>query len=176
LLEALKSDLASGHDVNANLSALRTITRRDFLRAVGAATALVACGPNSGGSDTKPSATGHLFVLPTPGAAFAAGKPDDYPVGTTTIFTAKKVGLLRDNDGLSAVRTECTYGLCTVWFYAAGQHWKCPCHGDEFDRHGFVVKGPATRALQTVSVALRPDGTLQVDPGMPVAPDFRLPT
>jgi Rieske Fe-S protein len=151
-------------------------TRRRFLGAAGAVVGLAACGPFVGQAGSQPTPTSPGYQLPTPAPAFAADKPDlaVYPIGSTTIFTDKRVGLMRDQDGFSAIRTECTYGRCTVRWYQSEQKWKCPCHGDEFDRHGVVQKGPTSRSLESVSVSLDADGSLRINPSSSVARDFRL--
>src|SRR5439155_8482742 len=48
---------------------------------------------------------------------FKIGAPDEYPVGSTTIFSDKRAVLNRDPDGFYAVALICTHLGCTPrWF------------------------------------------------------------
>jgi Rieske Fe-S protein len=152
-------------------------TRRRFLAKACAGLAVTACGsacsllPKSGQiGSPSPSP----FELPSPGPSFRAGTAADYAIGSTTIFTDRRVGVLRDPNGFSAVRIECTHLGCTTRFFTSDQRWRCPCHGAEFDRHGRLLKGPATQPLRVIMVTRDPDGKLRIDPGTAAPANARL--
>jgi len=66
----------------------------------------------------------------------------------------EKVAAYRDPDGqLQAVSAICTHLGCVVDWNASDMTWDCPCHGSRFDRHGQVLRGPATRELERKRVA-----------------------
>ena len=49
-----------------------------------------------------------------------------------------------------AFQGACTHACCTVGF--TGNGFACPCHGSTYDLSGQVTLGPATMALQQLSV------------------------
>jgi cytochrome b6-f complex iron-sulfur subunit len=53
------------------------------------------------------------------------------------------------------IRPVCTHLGCTVEWKADVKHFVCPCHGSEYDATGQVTKGPANRALPTVTVIVK---------------------
>lgn len=57
-----------------------------------------------------------------------------------------------------AVSAACTHvEACRLEWDAALQRLQCPCHGDAFDVHGNVLRGPASLPLVTYSVERRDD-------------------
>lgn len=105
---------------------------------------------------------------------FKAGTPDEYPVGSTTVFSDKRVALNRDPDGLYALSMTCTHLGCTVRWFQTDAMFRCPCHGSRYLRDGVRFYGPAPRPLDNFQVSLAPDGTLVVDRGKVIARTTRL--
>lgn len=105
---------------------------------------------------------------------FKAGVPDDYPIGSTTIFSDKRVALNRDPDGFYAVQLICTHLGCTPRWFQNDSMFRCPCHGSRYLRDGVRFYGPAPRPMDIVDVGLPPDGTLFVDRGKVVQRTNRL--
>jgi cytochrome b6-f complex iron-sulfur subunit len=102
------------------------------------------------------------------------GSPDDYPVGSTTIFSDKRVALNRDVDGFYAISLICTHLGCTPRWFQSDNMFRCPCHGSRYLRNGVRFFGPAPRPMDTVKVAMAADGTLLVDRGKLVERTYRL--
>lgn len=160
----------------------RVITRRAFFAVIGWLIFLVSAGI---------AAIASLFFL-RPNALYEdppqikVGKPSDYAVGSTTVFTEKRVVLNRDPDGFYAIRLICTHLGCTPNYVndvtkdlidqgvvvrgedgkpvregVAG--FKCPCHGSRFFRDSVNFFGPAPRPMDHLEIATAPDGLLMVD-------------
>lgn len=126
-----------------------------------------------------------------PPAAFKAGFPSDYPLGSTTVLTAERVVINRDANGFYAFNLICTHLGCTPrWFTdvtsdlvaegvrtihdpetdqsATPGHpilpgFKCPCHGSRYFRDSINFYGPAPRPMDHIAVTTAPDGRLYVD-------------
>ncbi len=124
-------------------------------------------------------------------AAFKAGPPADYPVGSTTVFIDQRVVINRDPNGIYAFNLICTHLGCTPRSFPdvtsdlvasgiagirdplTGQAatrtnptlpgFKCPCHGSRYFRDSVNFYGPAPRPMDHIAVALAPDGRLLVD-------------
>jgi cytochrome b6-f complex iron-sulfur subunit len=105
---------------------------------------------------------------------FKAGSPDDYPVGSTTIFSDKRIALNRDSDGFFAVSLICTHLGCTPRWFQNDNMFRCPCHGSRYLRDGVRFYGPAPRPMDTVAVTRAADGTILVDRGKLVQRSARL--
>lgn len=135
-------------------------------------------------------------------AAFKAGPPSDYPVGSTTVLTDKRVVINRDPDGFYAISLICTHLGCTPRYFSdvtsdlvnqgiAGIRdpdtrqaankanpilagFKCPCHGSRYFRDAINFFGPAPRPMDRIHLELGRDGRLLVDRSMVVDRRFRL--
>ncbi|MSM38978.1 MAG: Rieske 2Fe-2S domain-containing protein [Geobacter sp.] len=79
----------------------------------------------------------------------------DIPADSALVFREERVAVVRSESGYYALSLVCTHLGCTVSVGASGLF--CPCHGSVFDREGRVVKGPATRPLPRLTVAVRGD-------------------
>jgi len=136
------------------------MSRRYFLESVAAgAIGIAAVGSIAlTGSYLSPN------VLREPPTKFKAGKPEDYPPGTTTLQKEQKVYIIRAPEGyFYAVSAVCTHlGCITNWKSEEGII-ACPCHGSKFDSEGRVIGGPAPRPLPRFSMALDAQGQLVVD-------------
>lgn len=71
--------------------------------------------------------------------------------------------VLAGASAFNAVSPICTHRGCTV--DVQGPRLVCPCHGSTYDRAGFVLKGPAERALSTYQVA-RDGDEIVIDLGL----------
>jgi len=101
-------------------------------------------------------------------ARFAIGKPEDFPPGTKISLDVKRVCVVRDGNKLAAISTTCTHLGCIVGISDTG--FACPCHGSRYDQDGNVTGGPAPAPLPWYKVTLAPNGEVEVDKGVQVAP------
>jgi Rieske Fe-S protein len=58
----------------------------------------------------------------------------------------------KDASGYRALSAICSHLGCHVKWDAAGNHFRCPCHGGIYDRTGKVVSGPPPRPLDQLRV------------------------
>ncbi len=97
------------------------------------------------------------------------GAASDVPVKGASQFTDPVTGdpglVLQPTAGdFVAFDAICPHAGCTVQFAQSSDIIVCPCHGSEFNaRTGALVRGPATRGLTPITVALGSDGDLYVD-------------
>jgi Rieske Fe-S protein len=178
----------------------REMTRRSFLAMVGWGAFTVASFAALWESLNfmNPPRTA-LYEEP---AAFKAGPPGDYAVGSTTVLTDKRVVINRDPDGFYAISLICTHLGCTPRYFNdvtsdlvakgisgikdpdTGQAasptnpalvgFKCPCHGSRYFRDAVNFFGPAPRPMDRIHVEVAPDGRLFVDRSLIVDRHFRL--
>ena len=87
------------------------------------------------------------------GGKFAVEKNDNklvVPISSIDINIGEvkdldKVFIVRDSDGVFALKAKCTHlGCKPIW---NGQQFHCPCHGSIFTEEGEVVQGPAAKTL-----------------------------
>lgn len=137
-------------------------SRRRFLHLVartGAAAGIAALGAGCGGE-----------IIP-------AGNIADLPEGTLRAVGQTWVAIGRDEDGVYAMKLICTHAQCNIAEQGpidpAGI--RCDCHGSQFDRNGYVTKGPAEQPLEHCKVDIDADGNITVDTGVTVDPEARTP-
>jgi cytochrome b6-f complex iron-sulfur subunit len=99
---------------------------------------------------------------------FAIGTPDDFPSGTRIALDARRVCVVREGNRIAVISTTCTHLGCSVAVADTG--FACPCHGSRYDQDGNVTGGPAPAALPWYKVSLAPNGDLEVDTSLTVAP------
>jgi thiosulfate dehydrogenase [quinone] large subunit len=98
----------------------------------------------------------------------AIGPAKEVPVGQSAAFTDPKTKtpslVIQLHKGkFVAYDAICPHEGCTVAYQPAQSLIVCPCHGSEFNpANGHVVHGPATRGLNSLGVALGPNGELYV--------------
>jgi cytochrome b6-f complex iron-sulfur subunit len=158
-------------EVTNGLEEMKAFSRRGFFTLIG----LVGLGVGS-------LAAGILslrFLLPNvtydEPALFKVGTPEDYPVGSTTIFSDKRIALNRDADGFYAVSLICTHLGCTPRWFQNDNMFRCPCHGSRYLRDGVRFYGPAPRPMDVVQVSLGADGNILVDRSKVISRTERLP-
>lgn len=66
----------------------------------------------------------------------------------------------RDPQTPFAVNTKCTHHGCAVEWHGDKNIFICPCHGAEFSPSGSVVRGPASKPLETLPVKIEADSIL----------------
>lgn len=136
------------------------LDRRVFIRAGVAGgvalTTLPACG---GDGDTNTEPTGPI----------SAGNVSGIAEGSLRALSGVILG--RDAGGLYAMTATCTHQGCAV--RVSGTSISCPCHGSSFDAVGAVTHGPATSPLRHFQVVVAADGTITIDPTIPVAASAR---
>jgi len=157
------SQKLNGQKCSLNHSSDEEISRRDFL----GLSALWACVAALGMSFIGLLKFPKPALLPDLSNVFKIGRAEDIPVGTTKIIEDKKVLLMRDAEGISAVSLVCTHLGCIV--ATTEQGFDCPCHGSKFNKDGKVTGGPAPKGLNWLEVSQLPSGKLVVDAGKNVA-------
>lgn len=109
-------------------------------------------------------------VLYEPPTRFKLKRPQAYPPGFT-FDPAHRLFVIRQGDAFHVISAICTHLGCTVQWRSS--EFACPCHGSHFAPDGRVISGPAPRPLTWFDTQLSPDGFLQVDSAVAVAPGFR---
>ena len=152
-------------EVTNGLEEMKAFSRRGFFTLVGLVGLSVAT--------LAATVMSLRFIIPNvtydESLLFKAGAPEDYPVGSTTIFSDKRIALNRDIDGFYAVSLICTHLGCTPRWFQNDSMFRCPCHGSRYLRDGVRFYGPAPRPMDVVQVGVSPDGQLFVDRGKIVA-------
>lgn len=111
-------------------------------------------------------------VLYEPSRRFNVGSPAEFPSGSVTFLSDRRLYVFNSADGFFAISSVCTHLGCNVKHI--GQGFECPCHGSRFDENGQVVQGPAPRPLAWYAISLSPREQLIVDLDQTVGPEFRL--
>ena len=113
--------------------------------------------------------TGIRFMRPNvlfePATKFPVGSPDELKVGAVLSLPARKVFVVRSEEGCYAMSSVCTHLGCMVKHAAAKsapEPFFCPCHGSRFSLTGEVLGGPAPRPLDRLELELT-GGQLVVD-------------
>jgi cytochrome b6-f complex iron-sulfur subunit len=113
---------------------------------------------------------GYQFLSPNvlyePSQIVNAGKPDRYPLDSTTADPKSGIYIVHAAEGLYALSAVCTHLGCltTLADQGAGESIiACPCHGSKFHRDGTKIEGPAPRPLPWLQVSISPEGDLLVD-------------
>ncbi len=139
------------------------LTRRGFLSTLGVAWTAFAAACGAGAIAT----TRFMFpnVLFEPPQQFKAGFASDFLVGTVDQRFKESYGtfIVRNEEGIYALRTVCTHLGCTPNWLEAENKFKCPCHGSGFYRSGINYEGPAPRPLERYRIAVADDGQLLID-------------
>ncbi len=133
------------------------VNRRSFLSLASMGTFFAAIGTAVAGILRLPNPA----VLPGPVRRFKLGPPEQFAVGTETVFADQNLVLFRDDEGFYAITSTCTHLGCTVARTKEG--FACPCHGSRFDSRGRVVGGPAPRPLPWLEVGRSANGDLLVN-------------
>lgn len=124
------------------------------------------------GSGILSAISNFVFIKPraTYGAPqrFSIGKPDDYPAGTRIALETRRICVVREGNRIAALSTTCTHLGCIVGLADTG--FACPCHGSRFDPDGTVTGGPAPKPLPWFKITLAPNGEIEVDKDIEVAP------
>jgi cytochrome b6-f complex iron-sulfur subunit len=132
------------------------ISRRDFLKL--ARTGLLTLSGLLGLAGLV-RFLGYPSQPPTP-TEFVLGAPDDYALGSRTLFPQVPALLIRGATGFRALSLVCPHLGCTVDPKPEG--FTCPCHGSRFDSQGGLLGGPATKALTVLRVDIAADGKLHL--------------
>jgi cytochrome b6-f complex iron-sulfur subunit len=133
------------------------VNRRSFLSLASLGTFFAAIGTAVAGILRLPNPA----VLPGPVRRFKLGPPEQFAVGTETVFADQNLVLFRDEQGFYAITSTCTHLGCTVSRSKEG--FACPCHGSRFDSRGRVTGGPAPRPLPWLEVGRSANGDLVVN-------------
>jgi nitrite reductase/ring-hydroxylating ferredoxin subunit len=112
-------------------------------------------------------------VFYEPARRFPVGRPADFPPGSVTFVSERRLFVFNTADGFYAVSAVCTHLGCNVE-HAEGRGFACPCHGSAFEEDGRVRKGPAAWPLPRFALRLSRRGELVVDTRRTVGPEFRL--
>jgi cytochrome b6-f complex iron-sulfur subunit len=90
------------------------------------------------------------------GGIFDVGAVHELPqAGSAPVANTKgRFWLVNDDLGLRAIHSSCTHLQCLFSWDQEKQLFVCPCHGSEFSRDGAVLRGPATRDLDSFPIML----------------------
>jgi cytochrome b6-f complex iron-sulfur subunit len=139
------------------------VSRRGFLSTIGIAWTAFAAACGAGAVAT----TRFLFpnVLFEPPQTFKAGLPSEYLLGTVDNRFKEAFGvfIVRNEEGIYALKAICTHLGCTPNWLEAENKFKCPCHGSGFYRTGVNFEGPAPRPLERYRIVLAEDGQIIID-------------
>jgi Rieske Fe-S protein len=134
--------------------------------AVVGATALAACGGDSGTSASGAAASGSANNTSSAAASTTSGGSDggagiakaDVPVGGGTIIAATKTVVTQPKAGeFKAFSSICTHMGCPV-AKVTQSTIDCSCHGSQYDiATGAVTRGPATKPLPPKTVTVKGD-------------------
>jgi cytochrome b6-f complex iron-sulfur subunit len=112
-------------------------------------------------------------VLYEPPRRFPVGPPADFPPGSVTFVSERRLFIFNTPEGFYAVSAVCTHLGCNV-NHEEGKGFVCPCHGSTFDQDGRVKTGPAAWPLPRYAMSLSRRGELLVDTRRTVRAEFRL--
>jgi cytochrome b6-f complex iron-sulfur subunit len=112
-------------------------------------------------------------VLYEPARRFPVGRPADFPPGSVTFVSERRLFVFNTPEGFYTVSAVCTHLGCNV-NHEEGRGFACPCHGSTFEEDGRVRRGPAAWPLPRFALALSRRGELVVDTRRNVGPEFRL--
>lgn len=128
---------------------------------------LAACGgsDDAGGTTSAPTSAPSSTASGTPssgGAGAVLGPVSDIPVGGGKIFADAKVVVTQPTAGqFKGYSAVCTHQGNPVRSIADGTI-RCPTHGSQFNiTDGSVAKGPASRPLPAVNVAVEGTNIVQ---------------
>jgi Rieske Fe-S protein len=139
-------------------------TRRTFLKVIGSAGAVGACG--------LPLACGPGVTGPV-----EAGNVADLAEGDIAKVEDSAVLVARDAGGIYAMTAICTHAGCDMSGANGtidGGTIRCGCHGSVFKADGSVETGPAGSPLQHWKVEVAEDGAITVQVGTEAADDERV--
>ncbi|MEC9492434.1 MAG: ubiquinol-cytochrome c reductase iron-sulfur subunit [Flexistipes sp.] len=60
----------------------------------------------------------------------------------------RQIAAIKIDRNIKVLSIKCTHLGCTL--NVAGNIFKCPCHGSEFELDGEVIKGPASKNLKEI--------------------------
>jgi Rieske Fe-S protein len=128
------------------------LTRRQFVMIVAAVAA--GCGREK----EKTVMTTALASQPSkPSGVVDAGPLSDFKADDVyDAFRNDGCFVIRRNDELYALSSVCTHKGCKLRVQN-DRSFLCKCHGSRFDGDGKVTKGPATRDLPRLAIALDND-------------------
>ena len=94
----------------------------------------------------------------SPREVFDLGPAEDYPLGTSRIYSPAQAVIVHDEYGFRALSLVCPHLGCVVNMTSAG--FECPCHGSRFLPDGSLRNGPASRPLKALPVEMNSAGHL----------------
>ncbi|HEU4403272.1 MAG TPA: Rieske 2Fe-2S domain-containing protein [Candidatus Polarisedimenticolia bacterium] len=139
------------------------MSRRGFLSTLGIAWTTFAAACGAGAIATS------RFMFPNvlfePPQTFKAGFPAEFLPDTVDNRFKEAFGvfIVREQEGIYALKAVCTHLGCTPNWLEAENKFKCPCHGSGFYRSGINYEGPAPRPLERYRIVLTDDGQILID-------------
>jgi Rieske Fe-S protein len=84
---------------------------------------------------------------------FPGNARDKVQPGTPLHIADARIWLVKDNEGkITALDDRCTHLKCRQKWNPDKNIFECPCHGSEFDSNGKVLRGPATKPVETLKM------------------------
>jgi nitrite reductase/ring-hydroxylating ferredoxin subunit len=143
-------------ETNSGLSGMTEITTSFRRRTI---LAMLLCLP--AGLFLQLSNIARAFLTPVVtngkyGGLIDAGHIDQLPQAEAPprLIAAGRFWLVHEKSGIIALRHACTHLDCLFHYDENKDVFVCPCHGSEFSRDGYVLKGPANRPLERFPVQL----------------------
>jgi nitrite reductase/ring-hydroxylating ferredoxin subunit len=96
------------------------------------------------------------------------GWPEEYNNGTRIFLSDFNIVLLKKEGRFGVISARCSHLGCIVRLADSG--FICPCHGGQYDRRGYPIKGPAPLPLKWLQVQRGAKGEVQVDMNIRVKP------
>jgi len=114
------------------------------------------------------------FKVKTSEAWISAGRVEDYPIGTPTLFSFTRSTIngwekSTNSYGVYVYRSSaeettvfsnvCTHLSCRVLWHEDAKEYICPCHDARFAANGALISGPPPRPMDKYEIKVE-DGNL----------------
>jgi cytochrome b6-f complex iron-sulfur subunit len=132
------------------------MNRRDLIQRVIVGGTVLVLAPSILESCTKGSSTDIGGVATPTRIDLELSSPLNSALSNTGgwIVVQNTIIINTGNGAYAALSSICTHQGCNVEYNSSSGNILCPCHGSQFATTGSVLRGPATRPLQTFPVSI----------------------